>query len=69
MIEYLGIEIARNGIYIARDMTDKALGDGYVAFVNMNNANKAINNHDRKQLEDRFDRLLAFERKEVDLKQ
>lgn len=50
----LDIEIARNGIYITRDMADKALGDGFVAFVNMDNAYKAIDMHDQKRIQHRF---------------
>ncbi len=50
----LDIEIARNGIYISRDMSDKALGGGYVAFVSMDNAYKAIDIYDQKHIERRF---------------
>ncbi|CAF0784291.1 unnamed protein product [Adineta steineri] len=48
------IEIARNGIYITRDMADQALGDGFVAFVNMTNAYKAIDTHDQKRIQHRY---------------
>ncbi|CAF2747899.1 unnamed protein product [Rotaria sp. Silwood2] len=48
------IEIAKNGIYITRDMADKALGDGFVAFVNMDNAYKAIDMHDHKHIQHRY---------------
>lgn len=34
-------------------MEDKALGDGFVAFVNMDNAYKAFEIHNHKQLQDR----------------
>jgi len=47
-----GIEIARNGIYITRDMADKALGDGFVAFISMDNAYKALDLYHEKYLED-----------------
>lgn len=50
----LDIEIARNGIYITRDMADKALGDGFVAFVNMDNAYKAVDVYDQKRIQHRF---------------
>ena len=60
---YAGIEIARNGIYITRDMSDKALGDGFVAFVNMENAFKAIDMHDQKHMQHRFDRTWSCEGK------
>ncbi|CAF3349584.1 unnamed protein product [Rotaria sp. Silwood1] len=48
------IEIAKNGIYITRDMADKALGDGFVAFVNMDNAYKAIDMHNHKHIQHRY---------------
>jgi len=51
------IEIARNGIYISRDMTDNALGGGYVAFVSMENAYKAIDIYDQKHIEHRYIQL------------
>ncbi len=51
---YLDIEIARNGIYITRDMSDKALGGGYVAFVSMDNAYKAIDIYNQKSIQHRF---------------
>ncbi|CAF0759922.1 unnamed protein product [Adineta steineri] len=54
------IEIARNGIYITRDMADQALGDGFVAFVNMTNAYKAIDTHDQKRIQHRFDWIWSF---------
>jgi hypothetical protein len=57
---YLDVEIARNGIYITRDMADKALGDGFVAFVNMDNAYKAIDMHDQKRIHHRFDWNMVF---------
>lgn len=44
------IEIARNGIYITRDMSDNPLGGGYVAFVNMDNAYKAIDLYQQKRI-------------------
>ncbi|CAF0891088.1 unnamed protein product [Adineta ricciae] len=44
------IEIARNGIYITRDMSDNAVGNGYVAFVSMDNAYKAIDIYDQQYL-------------------
>ncbi|CAF0864583.1 unnamed protein product [Adineta ricciae] len=50
---FKNIEIARNGIYITRDMADQALGNGFVAFVNMDSAYKAIDMHDQKFIEDR----------------
>jgi hypothetical protein len=56
----LDIEIARNGIYITRDMADKALGDGFVAFVNMDNAYKAIDMHDQKRIQHRFGGTWCF---------
>ncbi len=46
---YLDIEIARNGIYISRDMSDNAVGVGFVAFVSMDNAYKAIDIYDQKK--------------------
>ena len=58
---YLGIEIARNGIYITRDMADKALGDGFVAFISMDNAYKALDLYHEKYLEDRF----ALEKRKI----
>jgi hypothetical protein len=57
---YLDIEIARNGIYITRDMADKALGDGFVAFINMDNAYKAIDMHDQKRIQHRFGWIWCF---------
>ena len=53
-IVILDIEIARNGIYITRDMSDRAVDGGYVAFVSMDNAYKAIDIYDQKRIEDRF---------------
>ena len=50
----LDIEIARNGIYITRDLSDTAVGSGYVAFVSMDNAYKAIDIYDRKNIQHRF---------------
>jgi hypothetical protein len=35
-------------------MSDKALGGGYVAFVSMDNAYKAIDVYDQKHIERRF---------------
>jgi hypothetical protein len=35
-------------------MADKALGDGFVAFINMDNAYKAIDMHDQKRIQHRF---------------
>ena len=58
----LDIEIARNGIYITRDMADKALGDGFVAFVNMDNAYKAIGIYDRQRIQHRFDWTWSFDK-------
>jgi hypothetical protein len=57
----LGIDIARNGIYITRDMADKALGVGFVACINMENAFKAIDLHNQKHMQHRFDRIWSFE--------
>ncbi|CAF1038867.1 unnamed protein product [Rotaria sp. Silwood1] len=51
------IAIARNGIYITRDMTDNALGGGYVAFVSMDNAYKAIDIYDQKHIQHRYIQL------------
>lgn len=51
---YVDIIIARNGIYITRDMTDNALGGGYVAFINMEHAYKAIDIYDQKHIQHRF---------------
>jgi RNA recognition motif-containing protein len=51
---YLDIDIARNGIYISRDMSDNALGGGYVAFVNMDHAYKAIDIYNQKHIQHRF---------------
>jgi hypothetical protein len=62
-VQPVGIEIARNGIYITRDMADKALGDGFVAFVNMDNAYKAIYMHDQKHIQHRFGRTWSLEGK------
>lgn len=50
----LDIDIARNGIYITRDMSDKALGGGYVAFINMENAYKAMDIFNQKKIQHRF---------------
>ena len=50
----IDISIARNGIYITRDMTDNALGGGYVAFVSMDNAYKAIDIYNQKHIQHRF---------------
>ena len=50
----LDIEIARNGIYITRDMSDNAVGNGYVAFISMDNAYKAIDIYDQQYLKRRF---------------
>jgi hypothetical protein len=63
----LDIEIARNGIYITRDMADKALGDGFVAFVNMDNAFKAIDMHDQKHIQHRFDWTWSFDKNAKEL--
>lgn len=54
IIFFIDIEIARNGIYITRDMSDRAVGGGYVAFISMDNAYKAIDIYDQKRIEDRF---------------
>ena len=62
---YLDIEIARNGIYITRDMADQALGNGFVAFVNMDSAYKAIDMHDQKYIEDRFGWTWSFDRRNI----
>lgn len=35
-------------------MADKALGDGFVAFVSMDNAYKAIDMHDQECIQHRF---------------
>ncbi|CAF3561619.1 unnamed protein product [Rotaria sordida] len=51
------IAIARNGIYITRDMTDNALGGGYVAFVTMDSAYKAIDMYDQKHIQHRYIQL------------
>jgi len=51
------IEIARNGIYISRDMTDNAVGGGYVAFVSMENAYRAIDTYDQKNIQHRYIKL------------
>lgn len=48
------VDIARNGIYITRDMADKALGDGFVAFINMDDAYKAIDVYDQKRIQHRY---------------
>ncbi|CAF0817598.1 unnamed protein product [Adineta steineri] len=48
------IVIARNGIYITRDMSDNALGGGYVAFVSMDNAYKAIDMYNQKNIQHRY---------------
>ena len=56
----LGIEIATNGIYISRDMSDNASGGGYVAFVDMDTAYKAADLFDREHLQDRFGRTWIF---------
>ncbi len=64
---YLDIEIAKNGIYITRDMADKALGDGFVAFVNMDNAYKAINTHDQKRIQHRFGWTWSFDKNAKEL--
>lgn len=50
----LDIEIATNGIYITRDMTDTALGAGFVAFISMDNAYRAIDLYHQKYMGDRF---------------
>ena len=42
-------------------MTDKALGGGFVACINMENAFKAIDLYNQKHMEDRFDRIWFFE--------
>ena len=44
-------------------MADQALGDGFVAFVDMDNAYKAIDIHDQKRLQHRFDGTWSFDRK------
>jgi hypothetical protein len=35
-------------------MSDNALGDGYVAFINMDNAYKAIDIYNQKNIQHRF---------------
>ncbi|UJR23540.1 hypothetical protein I4U23_026529 [Adineta vaga] len=55
---FKNIEIARNGIYITRDMSDNALGGGYVAFVSMDNAYKAIDLYNQKRIEHRYIELI-----------
>ncbi|CAF3777142.1 unnamed protein product [Rotaria socialis] len=51
------IPIARNGIYITRDMTDNALGGGYVAFISMDNAYKAMDIYDQAHIQHRYIQL------------
>lgn len=51
---FLDVSIARNGIYISRDMTDDACGGGYVAFVSMDNAYKAIDIYNQQNIQHRF---------------
>jgi hypothetical protein len=41
-------------------MADKALGDGFVAFINMDNAYKAIDMHDQKRIQHRFGWIWCF---------
>ena len=61
----LDIEIATNGIYISRDMSDNASGDGFVAFVNMDHAYKAIDLYDRSHMQHRFGRRWVFRGKRI----
>lgn len=48
-------------------MADKALGDGFVAFVNMDNAYKAIDLHDHKHIQHRFGWTWSFDKNEKEL--
>ncbi|CAF1219717.1 unnamed protein product [Didymodactylos carnosus] len=50
---FSGIEISKNGVYIARDVEDRATGDGFVAFINMDNAYEAMEIK-RKQIGHRY---------------
>ncbi|CAF1197168.1 unnamed protein product, partial [Didymodactylos carnosus] len=59
-----GLEISKNGVYIVRDFDERAIGDGYVAFANMDNAYEAMELN-QKQIGHRYIELYPSTYKEV----